>query len=656
MSDFIEGTNFVYKIDTNYNSNKDGFIAEGTESIVFKGIKESGSLVYSCVLKFKPRSRLDDFNNREYEILKAMQTCRSVVRILDVIKDIGDFNIPIPNNPEGKCIVNEDYFCVVEEYIDGYSLQDFCINQWFVYDDNSKIWKRNTREYNYTEVVKYQNQLIQFMYNLCEIMKFISSEHREMSLRGVLHCDIKPENIMVTKNGNELVLIDFGRSQELSSDNNYQHFSDSNEKIFSADYNVRNWEKLEKGNKDNIYAYGTVGYAAPECYAGQDPSFLGEKAFPFKDQESAITHGLISVESDIFGFGATFWECFAMYDICMDLLESPPVPTDDDEDVPEISSRTFFNDAIADLYENQIYQNYSIKYYCDRDFRGVDYAYHEEIEKVITKCTRRREYGFQKQQNPNDKYYHDYESLQKAIDKAKNTIPALDRKSDPFVGKAISGSGICAALAVLTGVLFIIVKMMAGYIADDKWNRLVQTYTPSQTQTLETVSNEMMSVSVGQEKYENFEKILHFTYGGSPNDNFINQEEAAILINIISTYMSGDEKTALYADEIMKKANSSNLDYIATKVFVTLTIPNETHSDGYELAGTIKHCIDFNDDDAEKMLEIYDTLLLYKDNPEYHTVTSAIAQKLLRGRRVDTIARQKNTDRQSITETLYQFS
>ena len=72
MADFIKGTNFIYQIDTSYNDNRDGFIAEGTESIVFKGIKVSGNLVYPCALKFKPRSRLNDFMHREYKILFLM--------------------------------------------------------------------------------------------------------------------------------------------------------------------------------------------------------------------------------------------------------------------------------------------------------------------------------------------------------------------------------------------------------------------------------------------------------------------------------------------------------------------------------------------------------------------------------------------------------
>ena len=91
MSNTIRGTEFSYRIDTEHGINGDGFIAEGTESIVFKGIKYGSDLRYSCALKFKPKYRLYDFMKREYRILESMQTCRSVVRVLDVIEDLGDF-------------------------------------------------------------------------------------------------------------------------------------------------------------------------------------------------------------------------------------------------------------------------------------------------------------------------------------------------------------------------------------------------------------------------------------------------------------------------------------------------------------------------------------------------------------------------------------
>ena len=112
MSGIINGTEFKYRIDTEYGVNHDGFIAEGTESIVFKGIKFGGDLRYSCALKFKPKVRLSDFMEREYKIIESMQTCRSVVRVLDVIEDLGDFSVNYQNGE----ISAQNFFCVIEEF------------------------------------------------------------------------------------------------------------------------------------------------------------------------------------------------------------------------------------------------------------------------------------------------------------------------------------------------------------------------------------------------------------------------------------------------------------------------------------------------------------------------------------------------------------
>jgi len=51
---------------------------------------------------------------------------------------------------------------------------------------------------------------------------------------------------------------------------------------------------------DRMYQYGTLGYAAPECYS----KAAEDSKFPFTVN---FEQGKMSVESDIFSFGATFW-------------------------------------------------------------------------------------------------------------------------------------------------------------------------------------------------------------------------------------------------------------------------------------------------------------------------------------------------------------
>ncbi|MDD5934981.1 MAG: hypothetical protein PUC65_05340 [Clostridiales bacterium] len=136
MSKEIVSNTYKYIVDESYGINKDGFIAIGTESIVYKGLKTraSGVLQFSCVLKFKPKfqmidgekvNRLERFKNEEWKVFEELRECRSVVRIDDVIDDLGDFSLPC-EYISGGVITSESYFCVIEEFIDGWNLDEFC--------------------------------------------------------------------------------------------------------------------------------------------------------------------------------------------------------------------------------------------------------------------------------------------------------------------------------------------------------------------------------------------------------------------------------------------------------------------------------------------------------------------------------------------------
>ena len=86
MSSEIIGTKFKYTVDTSYGINQDGFIAIGTESIVYRGLKtaDKGGLQFSCVLKFKPKyvyvngtkiDRVKVFKDEELKIFEDLQEC-----------------------------------------------------------------------------------------------------------------------------------------------------------------------------------------------------------------------------------------------------------------------------------------------------------------------------------------------------------------------------------------------------------------------------------------------------------------------------------------------------------------------------------------------------------------------------------------------------
>ena len=334
MSTQIKGSKFIYEIDE-----KDfphGFIAQGTESFVFKGRKisvngqDEEELSFSCVLKFKPysRSRFERFTNNELRIFEELQECRSVARIYDVIEDLGEsFDLKTPEiskHIRSKSIELNGAmipcFCVVEEYIDGWSLEQYCIRQFWgleKFKDNRWIKYHEFKDFEKEEVLKkykdektffrYQDKMLHYMLSLCGILQFISMT----SKKKVLHLDIKPENIMVTSQSEELVLIDFGRSEFLDERDRYIYHKLAPFKYIN-DNGVRVKEDI-----NHPFCHGTIGYAAPEAFrAAIDDSFpltlLNDKS---EDKTNGFEIGRMSIESDIFSFGATFWECLNIVEL-----------------------------------------------------------------------------------------------------------------------------------------------------------------------------------------------------------------------------------------------------------------------------------------------------------------------------------------------------
>jgi serine/threonine protein kinase len=628
----IRGTEFNYRIDKEFGING-GFIAEGTESIVYKGVKYGNDLRYSCALKFKPISRLTDFMEREYRILESMQTCRSVVRVLDVIEDIGDFKMPYSDGE----INRKNFFCVVEEYIDGESLQDYCIKQWFTYNKVTRKWERNSTPYSYREIVKYQNQLLQFMINLCEIMKFVSNINRnngkvDTNKPVVLHCDLKPENIMVTEHGKELVLIDFGRSQQFMNARAYQHYSNRIAKTYEADYSNKQFQDV---GKENLYAYGTVGYAAPECYAAPRGGL-----FPFITQRPALTCGCVSVESDIFGFGATFSECFSIYELCQKIYSTSENHGD----------LRLFNRRILKATEEQV-RNGTTELYCDRDFRGIDSAYHEAIEDILRKCTKTRYVGFQNPGMTPKEYYHNFYQLQEDIERARDVIPSLDRKSDPLVRQMLGVSGFCAVFAACFFFLWFLLFILANPLARDRWDTLKQSYTDNQTAMLMTVADDMLDVPGKKTRQENFEDVLEFTYSGEPNDTVVDRTEAEILTTLLKERMQDSSTWGEYLDTIIIHAKSDHLDDIAELVYY-VNLPDDAESVGYELSKALTQINNADDRDADALLSVYETLMEYADREEYATILSKLSIKLMSGRKIDTLAEALEKTREEIQDEL----
>ena len=172
---------------------------------VYRGLKtaDKGGLQFSCVLKFKPKyvyvngtkiDRVKVFKDEELKIFENLQECRSIVRIYDVIESLGDFSLPCDKIKSG--VINASgYFCVVEEYIDGWSLEEYCrqerwklrkieqlennlskVVDYHEYTEDEKSFVNLSYYKNYDNVLKYQSEIFQFMINLCEILEFVTEK------------------------------------------------------------------------------------------------------------------------------------------------------------------------------------------------------------------------------------------------------------------------------------------------------------------------------------------------------------------------------------------------------------------------------------------------------------------------------------------------
>lgn len=617
MSNEIIGTKFKYTVDTSYGINQDGFIAIGTESIVYKGLKtaDKGGLQFSCVLKFKPRyvcvngakiDRVKVFKDEELKIFEDLQECRSIVRIYDVIENLGEFSLPC-DKIKSKVINASGYFCVVEEYIDGWSLEEYCrqerwklrkieqlennlskVVDYHEYTDDETNIVNLSYYKNYDNVLKYQSEIFQFMINLCEILEFVTEK------KNILHLDIKPENIMVTKYGKELVLIDFGRSKRITKADRFA-VSDLSE----VNYNVN--ESFEK-----MYQYGTLGYAAPECYA----EAADGSQFPFKQY---FEPGKMSIESDIFSFGAAFWECLNIFEL--------------------VTKSEEFSGDNHDFYENHFLND---TVYCNRDLTFTSLHYHKKLENIIKKCTKERNKNYLDPDN--DDYYHSYRTLKKDIEEAKNSAPTIVRAENIKVRNAFSVFGIMLAVCVTFFLISVIYRVVGFSIAEDKWDSLTADYNVTQFYKLETIANDLMKTAPSGKTNDTYSMIAAFTY----SDGDIDEQEAAMLMELLGD-MSDSEHMCGYIDEIMQNANTKNFKEISTGI---VKLGTEYDCAGYELATAIYNA----EVGKNEIIEAYETLKKYKDDNTFKNAVIKLKNVLDNDESIRVISEHEDTARGEIQE------
>lgn len=615
MINEIIGNSYKYIIDTSYGINKDGFIAIGTESIVYKGLKAKldGDLQFSCVLKFKPKSilingeivdRLNVFKTEEWKIFEELRECRSIVKIDDVVDDLSDFSLPCNHVASGE-INSKSYFCVVEEFIDGWSLEEFCREEYWKlrrietlgnglsnivnYFDYSKAEKKAVNlSYNYDNILKYQNQMLLFMINLCEILEFVTEQ------KNILHLDIKPENIMVTKYGKELVLIDFGKSRRITKANRFVQ-SDLSE----VDYTKN--ETLDK-----MYQYGTLGYSAPECYS----KAANNSVFPFS---AKFQQGEMSIESDIFSFGTTFWECLNIFEL--------------------VTKNKQFSDDIHDFYRDNFLNDDA---YFNKDLSCTSMFYHKKLESVIKKCTRKRSKHYTDLDNKD--YYHSYKDLRKDIENAKDSAPTIVKEENIKVKNAFNLCGDMLALFSVFLIIYFIFQAMAFSIAEGKWNNLTYNYNDTQFYRLEEVAKDLVTTAPANKIDETYQKISGFTY----DDGDISEYEAIMLVRLLAQ-INNKNLLPERIDEIMRNANTKKFKEISTEI-VKLDTADE--SIGYNLARAI-----FNVEVGKtEIITAYETLIEYQGDAQFRNAVIKLKNVLDNDENINIIANNLGLTRPEIQE------
>lgn len=636
MSIQIQGTKFLYEIDK--KDFPDGFIASGTESFVFKGKKlsldENGKsdLSFSCVLKFKPKSkeRLDRFKNQELKIFEELQECRSVARIYDVIEDIGNnFELEIPG--EKIFIRNSNLndsenilpcFCVVEEFIDGWSLEQYCRrefwglekykdNRWINFHDFSNIEKEEVLEKYKDEKTffRYQEKLLRFMQSLCGILMFISTT----SKKKVLHLDLKPENIMVTRQSEELVLIDFGRSVFLPDDKTFVSHN-----LNAVDYNGRD-------DINAFFSHGTIGYAAPECYAYA----VEGSNFPFKVEGYEI--GRMSIESDIFSFGATFWECMNIVELMTnskDFAESP---------------HNFYE---ANLLSDKAYFNRDLSLECTGPLGG---RYHLSLQKIISKCTRQRKDGYLE----SDDYYHYYKDLKNDLDDARDSIPSVKKGENKQVRNSATIFGACIG-CILTLLLFSIVYRVIGYrIATNDWETLLDdislqnansiTYQATQFGKISEIALERIELADASQKKDVCDECFEYL----SQDDVISSMEASLMVSLIEQFDNDSEKV-IYIEKIMKNANATELSSISSAISEVELFQKNTAYDLAVAIYSVENISNYNYSDAYALLIENETNIEYRNSVRH----LAIALNNKGDMAINVISDANDITRSEVTEFL----
>ena len=368
-----------------------------------------------------------------------------------------------------------------------------------------------------------------------------------------------------------------------------------------------------------MFQYGTLGYAAPECYV--EP--INGSVFPFDDK--SLKKGRMSIESDIFSFGATFWECLNMFEL---YTKSPEFAKDKGVG------------GSYDFYRNHFLNDDA---YCDRDLSLTSPHYHEKLQEIISKCTRRREANYFS--SDNDNFYHSYSDLKYDIEYARDSSPNLVKTENIKVRNSFGVVGVMIGLLIVLGALCGILKLSGSYFANQKLESIMSRYNPTMIERLQNAAVEQMDSSTKNERLSTYKRIYQFMID---NDESLDHSETVVLVDLLKMIDSNEFRGSAIDDiirNIRMEDLSSSVQYIITG------LDDGIPGMGYKLAAAIYNA------QHNKDLDIcFDVASEAVSSQEYHDVAVRLAKVLEHDDIIRSIADSRGVSRIEIQDALREMS
>ncbi len=173
------------------------------------------------------------------QISKSSDSLSCILKETHILKNLKHSGIPVIYDIEE----DDQFFCIVEEYVNGKSLKN-------IVQEQGKLKSQ---------------ELINIAIKLSGIIQYLHSENI-----GILHMDIKPDNIIIDNNG-DIKLVDFDNSVFFASDD----YVDRGSPCFAA---PEQYLGLKPGKSSDIYSLGMLLlYMATGCYMQSHVKYLRQK-------------------------------------------------------------------------------------------------------------------------------------------------------------------------------------------------------------------------------------------------------------------------------------------------------------------------------------------------------------------------------------------